>query len=133
MLIPRTGGIPVSAFFERVIPGYPYVCMLKVASGLLNAQISSTAIWISSWKLYFSSAAAAWLRSRRSRHGALAGPRRRIAADSPAPASAPSQAGGVRGSLAGRATFSPAAGCWCRRRGRPRRRSLVELISFQVC
>ena len=29
--------------------------------------------WISSWKLYFSSAAAAWLRSRRSLHAALAG------------------------------------------------------------
>ena len=50
--------IPVSAFFERVIPGYPHVCMLKIAySGLLNAQIARTAIWISSWKLYFSSAA----------------------------------------------------------------------------
>ena len=30
-------------------------------------------IWISSWTLYFSSAAAAWLRSRRALHSALAG------------------------------------------------------------
>ena len=30
--------IPVSAFLERVIRGYPDVCMLKIAdSGLLNA------------------------------------------------------------------------------------------------
>ena len=50
--------------------------MLKIASGLLSAQIASTVLWISSWKLYFSFAEAAWLRSRRSRHGALAGPRR---------------------------------------------------------
>ena len=48
--------------------------MLEIVySGLLNAQIARTAIWISSWKLYFSSAAADWLRNRRSRHGALAG------------------------------------------------------------
>ena len=52
--------------------------MLKIAySWLLNAQIARTAIWMSSWKVYFSSAAAAWLRSSRARHGALAG--RRIA------------------------------------------------------
>ena len=45
--------------------------MLKIAySWLLNAQIACTASWISTWKLYFSSAVAAWLRSRRSRHGA---------------------------------------------------------------
>ena len=50
--------IPVSAFFERVIPWYPYVCMSKSAySGLLNAQLVLTMIWISSWKLHFSSAA----------------------------------------------------------------------------
>ena len=43
--------IPVSEFFKRVIPGYPHVCMLKIAySGLLNAQISRTANWISSSK-----------------------------------------------------------------------------------
>ena len=52
--------------------------MLKTADfWLLNAQIERTAIWISSWKLYFSSAAAAWFGSRRALHGALAG--RRIA------------------------------------------------------
>ena len=45
--------ISVSAFFERVIPGYPHVCMLKIADyWLVNAQIARTAIWISSWKLY---------------------------------------------------------------------------------
>ena len=43
--------------------------MLKIAyCWLLNAQIARTAIWISSWKLYFSSASAAWLRGRRSLH-----------------------------------------------------------------
>ena len=54
--------------------------MHKIAySGIFNAQIASTVIcqWISSWKLYFSSAAAAWLRSRQAWRGALAG--RRIA------------------------------------------------------
>ena len=55
--------------------------MLKIAySGLLNAQIARTVIWIRSWEFYFSSAAAAWLRSRRALHGVLAG--RRIAGDS---------------------------------------------------
>ena len=55
--------------------------MLTIAySGLLNAQIARTAIWTSSWKLYFSSAAAASLRSRRALHGALAW--RRIAGTS---------------------------------------------------
>ena len=93
--------IPVSAFFEKVIPGYSHLCMLKIAySWLLNAQIARTVIWISSWKLYFSSAAAAWLGSRQARHSALAG--RRMA-------SAPSQAGGVGGWLARRAPFSLAA------------------------
>ena len=73
--------IPVSAFCWRVIPGYPYLWMLKIAySGLLNAQISSTVIWLSSWKLYFSSTAAAWLRSRLVHHCALAW--RRIASGS---------------------------------------------------
>ena len=38
----------------------------------LNAQISLTAIWISTRKLYFSSAAAAWLISRRSRQALVA-------------------------------------------------------------
>ena len=52
--------------------------MLKISySWLLNAQIALTAIWISSWKIYFSSATAAWLRSSWARHDALAG--RRIA------------------------------------------------------
>ena len=36
--------------------------MLKIAySGLLNAQIACTVIWISSWKLHFSSVAEALL------------------------------------------------------------------------
>ena len=98
--------------------------MLKIAfSGLLNAQIARTAIWISLWKLYFSSAAAAWLGSRRARHGALAG--RRIAG-----ASFGTLTGRRRGRLvSGAGTILP--GCW-RRSGwcRRRRRSLVELISF---
>ena len=65
--------IPVSAFLDRVIPGYPHVCMLKIPdSRNLNAQIERPAIWISSWKLYFSSAAAAWLGSRQALHGTLA-------------------------------------------------------------
>ena len=39
--------IPVSVFFKRVIPGYQHVCMLKNAcSGLLNAHIARTVIWI---------------------------------------------------------------------------------------
>ena len=116
--------IPVSAFLEGVMPGYPHVCMLKIAdSWLLNAQIARTAIWISSWKLYFSSAAAAWLGSRRAQHGALAG--RRIA-------------GAVFGTLTGRRRGRLVSGAgtilpccwprsgWCRLRWR----SLVELISF---
>ena len=48
--------------------------------------------------------AATWLRSRRARHSAIAG--RRIAA----PGLAPSPEGGVGGSSARRAPFSPAAG-----------------------
>ena len=118
--------IPVSAFLDRVIPGYPHVCMLKTADfWLLNAQIERTAIWISSWKLYFSSAAAAWFGSRRALHGALAG--RRIAG-----ASFGTLTCRRRGKLvSGAGTILP--GCW-RRSGwcRRRRRSLVELtgISF---
>ena len=58
--------IPVSAFCESVISGYPHVCMLKIVySGLLNAQIARTAIWTSSWKRYFSSAPGAAWRPRR--------------------------------------------------------------------
>ena len=70
--------------------------MLKIAdSGLLNAQIARTAIWISSWKLYLSSAAAVWLAA--AGRGTAPSP----GAGSPAPASAPSTAGGVGGSSAG--------------------------------
>ena len=79
--------------------------MLKIAdSGLLNAQIARTAIWISSWKLYLSSAAAVWLAA--AGRGTAPSP----GAGSPAPASSPSPAGGVGSSSAGRAPFSPAAG-----------------------
>ena len=79
--------------------------MLKIAdSGLLNAQIARTAIWISSWKLYISSAAAVWLAA--AGRGKAPSP----GAGSPAPASSPSPAGGVGSSSAGRAPFSPAAG-----------------------
>ena len=120
--------IPVSGFFERVIPSYPNLCTLKIAcSGLLNAQIARTVIWISSWKLYFSSAAAAWLGSRRARHGALAG--RRIAG-----ASFGTLTGRRRGKLVGGAgTILPCCwcrSCWCLQRGRRCQCSLVELISF---
>ena len=50
--------------------------MLKIVYfWLLNAQIARTTNWTSTLKLYFSSAAAqaAWLRSRRSLHGASFG------------------------------------------------------------
>ena len=72
---------------------------------LFNAQIARAAIWLSWWKLYFASAAAAWLRSRQARHGALAG--RRIAC-----ASFGTLTGWRRWRLgsARRAPFSPAAG-----------------------
>ena len=55
--------------------------MLKIAySWLLNAQFTRTAIWISTWKLYFSSTVAAWLISRHLLHrasfGTLTGRRR---------------------------------------------------------
>ena len=44
--------IPVSSFFERVIPCYPHLCMLKIANTwILNAQIARAVIWISSRKL----------------------------------------------------------------------------------
>ena len=63
---------------------------------LFLAQIAHTAIWTSSWKLYFASAAraAARLRSRWARHGSLAG--RRIAV-----ASFGTLTGRRRGSLVG--------------------------------
>ena len=71
--------------------------MLKIADfGLLNAEIARTAIWISSWKLYLSSAAAVWLAA--AGRGTAPSP----GAGSPAPASSPSPAGGVGSSSAGR-------------------------------
>ena len=123
-----TRDIPVSACFQSIIPGYPHVCMLEIVySGLLNAQIARTAIWTSSWKLYFSSAAAARLRGRLALHGALAGRRIAVASFGTLP--------GKRGGrlVGGAGTILP--GCWrrsgwCRRRCRRRRRSLIELISF---
>ena len=61
-------------FFKRVIPGHPDVCILRVVYfWLLNAQIVCTTNWTSTQKLYFSSAAAAWLTSRCSWHGASFG------------------------------------------------------------
>ena len=92
-------------------------------SGLLNTQIVHTAIWISLWKLYFSSAAAAWLGSHRALHCALAW--RRIAC-------------AIFGHLTCRRRgrlvtnrqlgwhHSWRRGGWCRRR----LRCLIELISF---
>ena len=79
--------------------------------------------WISLWKLYFSSAAAAWLRSSRALHGALSW--RRIACARFGPLT-----GRRRGRLVSWAgTILPGywrSSCWCWRcRG-----SLVELISF---
>ena len=86
----------------------------------LNAQITCTAIWISTLKLYFSSAAEAWLKFRRSLHCA----------------SFCTLTGRRRGMLVGRAgTILPCCwrrSCWCRRRGWRRRGSLVELISFKA-
>ena len=83
-------------FFKRVIPGYPDVCMLKIAYfWLLNAQIALTAIWISTWKLYF---------HQRRRPGL------QVAVRGTGSASAPSPSGGVRCSSAGLAPFSPVAG-----------------------
>ena len=95
--------------------------MRRIAySWLLNAQITRTAIWISIRKLYISSAAA-WLISRRSRHGASFG----------------TLTGRRRGMLVGGAgTILPSCwrrSCWCRRRGWRRRGSLVELISLRLC
>ena len=105
--------------------GYPRLSsLIKIAhSWLLNAQIALTVIWISSWKLYFSSAAAAWLRSRRALHCALAGCR--IAG-----ASFCTLTGLRRGRLVCWAgTILP--GCWRRSSWCwLRLRSLVEPISF---
>ena len=96
--------IPVSAFFKRVLPDYPtypHLCMLKIAySGLLNTQIARTVIF----KLYFSPRR--WPGLGVAGHGTELSP----GAGSPAPASAPSPAGGVRGSSVGRTPFSPTAG-----------------------
>ena len=93
--------------------------MLKIAySWLFNAQIARTAIWISTLKLYFSSAAEAWLRIRLLLHcssfGTLTGRRREM-------------------HICGAGTILPCCwrrSCWCRGRGRGRWRSLVELIVF---
>ena len=120
--------IPVSAIFklERVIPGYPHICMLKIAySELLNALCApaNKVIWISSWKLCFSSAAAAWLGGSLARHCALAW--RRTAG-----ASFGTLTGRRRGRLvSGEGTILP--GCWRRSRWCWWRRcSLVQLFSF---
>ena len=83
--------IPISAFFERVISGYPHLCMLKIAySWLLNSEIALNKLM----EALFFTAAAAQLRSRL----VLTAPSQ--GARSPAPASAPSPAGGVGGSSA---------------------------------
>ena len=97
-------------------------CLFRALECSKLPKIARTAIWTSSWKLYFST-----LRSRWARHGALAG--RRIAV-----ASVGTLTGKRRGRLVGGAgTILPCCwrrSGWCRRRGRRRRRSLVELNSF---
>ena len=71
---------------------------------LLNAQIALTAIWTSSWKLYFSQQWRPGLEVDVSCMAPSPGAGLQV------PASAPSLAGGVGGSSAGRVPFSPAAG-----------------------
>ena len=100
--------IPVIAFFKRVIPGYPHLCILKIAySWLLNAQTAHTVIWKSSWKHYFSSLLLSGLVVAVQRLAPSPG------VGLPAPASAPSPAGGIGGLSAGHAPFFPAAGACC--------------------
>ena len=74
-----SGYLSFSVFREsypRLSSVIPHLCMLKNAyswgeSWLLNAQITRTVIWISSWSFIIFTAAAAWLRSWRALHGAL--------------------------------------------------------------